>query len=265
MKVNYGIACGLFGMSLCLAALLIDVSVGMVPEFAQEIEAIASRARVDAALSWIGSPLGSEPAIRQLMLLFGAAFLFLAALSKGPKGRLFQILEGALVIYGVLSFLPLPTIPAYAARFLVSVGMFRMLWKFDLLKGGIDKIGAVGLECLGIGYFFGSHWWFLAGGIFLTIYCAYWQYREPGALNALWTALNGPFAMASGVALILHYDTSMTLSNKIQLAFSAIVFLGGVAPFMMIANERACGRATVPAGRSSPGVGIRCPTCGRLT
>lgn len=217
-----------------MLGLTIDIVGRLGPSWGERMNTFARAAGV-AELPGIGGDLMSPSTVlRQLTLTAGALLLFIAALSQGRKGRLFQILEAALVVYGVLSFFPLPLSSTTLVRVGVSVAMFVALWRMKLLEGRIAKVGAAGLEALGLGYLFGSYWFFMVGGIFLTIYCGYFLAKEPSLLNGTWTALNGAFGAAAAVVLLLNATPSLSVGAHAFLAAS-IVLVGGIAvPFLVV-------------------------------
>ena len=242
MKIFSPVVVGLTGMTACLVALLLDM-VGLINPGAHAVIASIAQSIGCSHLVILGSAVKNEvDVIRQLLLLFGAAFLFLAAMSKGKAGRLFQILEGALVIYGILSFIPMPHNAAVISRLFVSGVMFTTLWRLRLLDGWMNKIGASGLECLGMGYLFGSHWMFAVGGFLLTIFCANGYMKNPSLLDGLWTALNGPFAMASVTVIVFRHSPDLLPGDKAWLVVTLIGMFGGFLPFALIAQEKMVSR-----------------------
>lgn len=107
-----------------------------------------------------------------VLLEIGALLLFLSALTRGKEGRMYQVLEAAVVVYGVIYFLPWSVEAKVILRICCSAGIIFTLWKLRLFRGTMSKLGAAGLEFIGVGQLFDSSFSFAIGGWMLTIYSA---------------------------------------------------------------------------------------------
>lgn len=224
---------GLTGMTCCMLGLLVALGATVFPDFRDAMDWLARTLWLDRLWN-IGDAVTPIDNLKQLFLVFGAALLARAAFDRGPEGRLFQTLECELVIFGILFYLPIPSEILLVLRLSVTVIGASVLYYLGFLKGTYNKIGAVGLEALGIGYSFGSNEGMFIGGFLLTIYCAEAYFREQSFINALWLGLNGPFAGASLALCILPFVT--TMENQFNVVMYCLI-AGLFYPFVLIEHE----------------------------
>lgn len=227
---------GPIGMLFCLVPLFLGMLEVAAPQYSSWVGRLAEGLGTTALPSVAAGTLSASKGMNQVLLTIGAAFLFLCALARGRSARLFQILEGALIAYGIISCLEFPYILGFLMRGSVSVGMWVLLWRSGLLANRIDRIGALGLELLGLGYLFAGstqNWSFFVGGVLLTVYCGHWAVREPNFINYLWTALNGPFAAGALAVEVVRLTTHWDQGDAVNFCIAAI-FLGVALPMALI-------------------------------
>lgn len=134
----------------------------------------------------------------------------------------------------MLFYFPIPATLLLGIRLSVTAIGGWMLYSSGFLSGKMNKIGALGLEALGVGYSFGSNEGMLVGRCLLTIYCADGFFREQSFLNALWLGLNGPFAGVSLALCVIPYLD--TFDHKLGFSIGCLLFYLSF-PFILVQEE----------------------------
>lgn len=140
--------------------------------------------------------VGAWELLRQILLVVGA--IFLAVVAYIGKRWLFAVLEGSLILWGLLFFLQDPLI-LWSSRIVIFVATWIVLWQLKLFNR--DNIwGVLGIEALGTGYLSGLFLMHFLGGLLLCVYSLQGMRasdRQVAVVSKFWLVLNIPFALLS--------------------------------------------------------------------
>lgn len=117
---RFGIGFGISGMICCIVGIL-----------AQAVMRIA------------GSDY-DPTTFKMLSLKLGAFLLLISALLAGKNARMFQVLEASAIVFGAIYFIGLDTTTNLVIRIAGTAILMVVLWQAGLLRGSVNKIGAVG-------------------------------------------------------------------------------------------------------------------------